>query len=132
MALDGIDRFRHRFRRGEIAETPTRHRIGFAEPVDCDREIVGFLRERRDAHVLCAVINELLVNLVGQNINVLFSGDIDNRLHFLARINGTGRIAWTVQDQHLCARRHRVFKIRRAKFPGIALTSWHDHRVAAG
>ena len=111
MALNGIDRFGHCFRRGQIPKTPTRHRVGFAKAVDRDCQIVRFLGKRRDAHVLCIVINELLVNFVGQNVNVLLSGNINNRLQLLASVNRAGRISWAVQDQHLCARRHRVFKI---------------------
>ena len=54
----------------QITEPPAGHRVGFAEAVDGDREVVGFLRERRDAHVFRIVVDELLVDFVGQNVNV--------------------------------------------------------------
>ena len=74
------------------------------------------------------VIDEFLVNLIGQNINVLFSGDVDNCLQFFARINRAGGVARAVHDQHLGARGHRIFKVFRAHFPGVALAGRHDHR----
>ena len=77
------------------------------------------------------VVNELLVNLVGQNINVFFRGDADDRLQFLARINRARWVAWAVHDQHLGARRHRIFEIFRAHFPGIALAGRHDYGLGA-
>ncbi len=131
MALDRIDRFRDRFRRRQITKTPAGHRVGLAETVHRDREIVSFLGKRRDTHVLRIVVNEFLVNFVRQNVNVFLGRNIDNRLQFLPRVNRAGRIAWAVQDQHLRARRHRVFKIFRAHFPGVALHRGHDHRVRA-
>jgi hypothetical protein len=77
------------------------------------------------------VINELLVNLVGQDINVFFGGNVDDRLQFFSRINRACWVARAVHNQHLRAWRHRVFEIFRAHFPGIALASGHDHGLGA-
>ena len=77
--------------------------------------------------MLRVIVNELLVNLVRQNVDVFFQGNIDNRLKLLARVNRPGRIARSVQDQHLRARCHRVFKIFRAHFPRVGFARRHDH-----
>ena len=78
------------------------------------------------------VVNELLVNFVGQNVDVFLGRDFDDRFQFLARVNRAGRIARAVQDQHFRPRRHRVFKIFRAHFPAVALDRRHDDRLGAG
>ena len=75
------------------------------------------------------VVNEFLVNLVGQNVNVFFGGDIDDRLQFFARVNRTCRVVRAVHDQHLRAGGHCIFEIFRAHFPGVALAGGHDHRL---
>ena len=77
------------------------------------------------------VVNKLLVNLVGQNVDVFLGRNIDNRLQLFARVNRSGRIARAVQDQHFRARCHRVFKIFRAHFPGVALSRRDDHGLGA-
>ena len=110
VALDRIDRLGDRFRRAHVAEPPARHRVGFAEAVDRDREVVGLLRERRDADVFRVVVNQLLVDLVGENVDVFLRCDLDDRFQFLAAVDRAGRIARAVHDHHLGPRRHRVFK----------------------
>ena len=65
MALDRIDCFGHRLGCRQITEAPACHGVCFAEAVHSDREIVRFLRERRDAHMFGIVINEFFVNFVG-------------------------------------------------------------------
>ena len=110
VALDRIDRLGDRFRRAHVAEPPAGHRVGFAEAVDRDRQIVSLLRERRDADVFRVVVNQLLVDLVGQNVDVFLRRDLDDRFQFLAAVDGAGRIARAVHDDHLGPRRHRVFE----------------------
>jgi hypothetical protein len=80
MTLDGVDRSGHSLWCGHITQPPTCHGVGFAESVDRDCEIVRLLRERRDAHVFGVVINKLLVNFIGQDVNVLLGGDLHNCL----------------------------------------------------
>ena len=92
VALNRIDRLGHRFRRSQITEPPASHRVGFAETVDRDREIVSFLRKRRDADVFGVVVNQLLVNFVRQNVDVFLGRDFDDRFHFFAGVNRAGRI----------------------------------------
>ena len=81
--------------------------------------------------MLGIVVNEFLVNFVGQNVNVLAAGDLDNCLQFFAGVNRPGWIARSVHDQHLRSRRHRVFKIFRTHFPIIPFHRRHDHRFGA-
>ncbi len=131
VALDGIDRLRHSFRRGEITEPPPGHRVGFAESVDGDGQIVRFFRKRRDADVLGVVVNELFVNFVRQNVNVLAAGDFDNRLQFFAGVNRPGWIARAIHDQHFRPRRHRILEIFRTHLPIVTLHRRHDHRFGA-
>ena len=101
MALNGIDRSGHRFRRGDISEPPTRHRVGFAESVNRDRQIVSLLRERRDADVFRIVINQFFVDLVGQDVDVFLRRDLNDRFQFLAAVDGTARIARAVPRRRL-------------------------------
>ena len=60
---------------GHIAQTPTGHGVGFAESVHGDRAREDLLREAADAHVRGAVIQDLLVDLVGDDVELLVAQD---------------------------------------------------------
>ena len=50
--------------------------------------------------MLLAVVEELLVDLVGKDDDVLGRGDLDEGLDLGFRINGAGRVARAVEDEH--------------------------------
>ena len=93
MALERVDRLGNRLRRAEVAQPPAGHRVGLAETVDRDRQIVRFGGERADGDVLRVVVNELLVNLVAEDEDFLLDGDVGDGFQFLARVHRAGRIA---------------------------------------
>ena len=132
MALDRINGFSHCFRRRQITEPPTCHGVGFAESVDGDGEVVRFFRQRRDADMFEVVVNEFLVNLVGQNVNVFLGRDLNDCLQFFTCINGASRIARAVHDQHLGARCHCIFEVFGPHLPGVALAGGHNHGFGTG
>ncbi len=88
MALERVDRLGHAFGRGDVTETPTGHRVGLAEAVDGQGQVVDILAQRRDADVLRSIIDELLVNLVGKNQDVLVERDIGQAREFVLGIDG--------------------------------------------
>ena len=132
VALNRIHRLGHRFRRRQIPQAPASHGIGFTEPVHRDREIVGLFRERGDADVLYVVIDQLLVDLIRQDVDVLFGRYFHDLFHLFARVNRSRGIARAVHDQHLGARRHGIFEIVCAHLPAIPFHGRNDHRIGSG
>ena len=113
MALQGIDGLGHAFGRGDVTEAPTGHRVGLAEAVHGQGQVVDVLAQRRDADVLRVVVDELFVNFVGKNQDVLVERDVGQAGQFVFRIDGAGRIARRIDDDHLGLRRHRVAELVR-------------------
>ena len=92
LALQLRDRLRDRRGRERRADAPARHRVGLGKTGDRDRARLGLLAERRDAGRLHAVIDEMLVHLVGENVEVVLHRDGHDGLEFLARVDRAGRI----------------------------------------
>ena len=79
-----------------------------------------------------AVIDQFLVNFVGEYVDILTRGDFDQRRHFFAGVNRTARVPRRIQNQHLRARGHGVFKIFRPHLPSISLACRDNDWIGPG
>ena len=75
MTLQPGNRLGDVFRRGEISDSPTRHRKRFADAVDDDGKVFDFLTERSDGDMFLAVVDEFFVNFVLNNDDIVPHGD---------------------------------------------------------
>ncbi len=132
VVLDLFDRLGQRFGRGGVAETPTGHRIGLGEAVDGDGEVVEFVAERGDGDMLGLAVNEFFVDFIREDDDLLFQRDIAQGAEFVFGVDGTGRIAGGVEDDHLGGRGHGFLELLGSHFPTGGFLGVHDHRDAAG
>ena len=132
MALHRVDRFCNRLGSGEVAQTPAGHRIGFAKPVHRNREVVGLGSQRSDADVFGAIISELFVDLVREDEDIFLGGDFGDRAELLPGVDRSGRITGAVDDDHLRAGSHRVFKILSGDLPLVLFLRLDDDRDPSG
>ena len=130
VALNGVDGFGDLLRRGSVAQTPAGHRIGLGEAVDGDGVIVDILAQGSDADVLIAAIDQLLIDFVGQDDDAFTDGDVGQCGEFFAGIDGAGRVAGGVQDDHLRHRGHGVLELIRSELPAVFTLRFDDHRNA--
>ena len=61
-----------------VPDAPAGHGVGFREAVQENRPLPRS-RERRDARMR-PLVTESVVNLVGENIQIMLDGEINNRL----------------------------------------------------
>ena len=100
-AYVGMSDFGH----DRVAEPPTGHREGLGEPVEHDRAI-GHTRQRRDGHVLLAVVQDPAVDLVGHDPQVVLLGELGDPLEVGAGQDTARRVCRRVDDQQLRPRRY--------------------------
>ncbi len=110
VALDGVDRFGEVGGGGHIAETPTGHRVGFAETVNGEGEVVNLLAEGGQGGVFRIVVDQLFVDLVRKDVDLLVQGDLGERGQFVLGVDGAGGVAGGVEDDHLRERAHVLAK----------------------
>ena len=77
--LNGINRDGDADRCGDIPAAPAGHRLGFAESVDGDGEIVDFLAQAGETCGNRAIIGNFLVDFVGEHEDFFFNGDFGER-----------------------------------------------------
>ena len=82
--------------------------------------------------MLFLTIDKVLVDFVSKNDDILVGGNFDNALDFLATVYRTGRVARSVQDNHLGPGRHRVFKFVGSDLPLVAFLGLNQHRNTSG
>ena len=70
----------HRRRGQRIADAPSGHGIGLGDAVDEDRVRLDLVTERGDAGKLHAVIDELIINLIRDDVQIVLDADVRNCL----------------------------------------------------
>ena len=112
MAVHFLDLGDERLGTGHVAETPTRHGVRLGESVE-DQCPLGHSRQRGNARVCLAVIEDLLVHLVREDKQVMLVGEIGNRLQLRRIQHAARRVVWRIQEQDARGRRHcRVQRLR--------------------
>ena len=100
--LDARHRLNRILRTGGIPDAPSGHRIRLGYAVDDERyRLRGFV-ERCGAHVRRAIVKQGLVNLIGDEIDLVFDDDFGNLLKRLHIVGGACRIAWAVNQHRFC------------------------------
>ena len=132
MALNRVDCPGNGIGCTQIAKPPTGHSVRFAESIYRDGQVVVFPAERRDAEMLHTIVKQLFIDFIRQDQYLLLGGDVCDFLKFLFRINSSGWIARTVNNNHFGARRHCILKFFRRQLPIIFLFGLDEYRVCAG
>ena len=103
-------------RRGrDKADAPAGHGIGLREAVDDDRPLFH-PREGRDAGCLFSGVEQGVVDVVGDDQQVVFDGQLRDLRHRLARHDGAGGVVRGVDHQRLGVRRDELFDGLRLHF----------------
>ena len=77
--------------------------------------------------MLGLAINELFVNLIGEDHDVLTQSDFTESQKFFLGVNGTRWVAWCVNDDHLGRRSHRFLELLGGHFPSGRFLGFNDH-----
>ena len=131
LALQAAHDLRNGRRRGRVADAPAGHRVGLGHAVDDDCLVVDRLAEGRDGRVLLAVIDELLVNLIGNHIEPARHGQLGDLAKLIAAEDRARRVARRVDQQHLRALGHKGCQIARLGDIVVLALRLHKHRHAA-
>ena len=92
-------------RRHRVADAPAGDGVGLRDPRDGDRA-VGHAGQRRDRRVAVAVVDDVLVDLVGDREQVVLETHLRDRLQLGPREHLAGGIVRAVEHDGLRARRH--------------------------
>src|SRR5262249_36591898 len=90
-----------------VADAPTRDRVGLRDPGDGDGAL-GHARQRGDGNVLSAVVDDVLVDLVGDGEQVVAEGQIGDLLQLRRREDLAGGVVGAVEDDGPRARGDRL------------------------
>ena len=131
VALHGVNRLGNRLRRGEKTQPPAGHAPRLGEAVNDDGVLVMRRRKTGDALHLRAIVKQMLVNLVAHDEDVFLHADVAERLGFLRRINGAGRIARRIQDEQPRVRRDGGAQLRGRDFEFRLVRRLQNHRLRA-
>ena len=131
LALDhGAGLGKHLGRR-HVAEPPPGHRVRLAKPVDRQRPL-KHSRQRREAHVLCAAVDDVLVNLVREHRKPrVLPHDVGNLPQLLLRVDRPRRVRRRAQDQQPGPLRQRTPQLVGGHQEPLARVRLHHHRLGA-
>ena len=119
-----------RGRRGHVADLPARDVERLAEARH-DQRSLGELGQAREARVRDAVVDHVLVDLVGQHQRLRRPQQLGEARALLARPHGAARVVRRVDDDHARARRQRARERVEVGTPGAGRQR-HAHRRRAG
>ena len=77
-------------------------------------------------------VNELFVNLVGNNVNTAFLHEFRDVFHFLFAVYGARRVVGRIENKALRLRRAGFFEIFRRHFIALLLSRGHIDGFSAG
>ena len=86
---------------GDIADTPAGHGIGLGHAVDEQGAGLDLLPQGGQAGELLVVIGQAVVDLVGQDIQVVVHAHLGDALQLAAAVHHAGGVAGVVQDHAL-------------------------------
>ena len=103
MALYGFDRSGHFKRSGGIADAPAGHGISLGKTVDRNAVPVDLWRKRGGGDMLCAVIDHLFIDLIGDDGKAVFHGQFTERTKRLLAVYSAGGIVGGVDQDRFCS-----------------------------
>ena len=86
---------------GHIADPPAGHGVGLGDAVDEQGTLLDLLTQRGKADELGVVIDQAVIDLVGDDVDVLLHADLGQSLQLLPAVHGAGGVAGVVQDHAL-------------------------------
>ena len=90
---------------------PTRHRIGLRNTIQNDATLGERRNEHRHGCRLRIVIEQVFVDLVGDDPHAVFVCPLANRLHLCRCVDRTGWVRRRAEQQHLRLRSARCFEL---------------------
>ena len=81
--------------------------------------------------MLAAIVNELFIDLVGDDVELLFHGEGGDLLERFARDHAAVGVAGAVEDQRLGLVRDALFDLLGANDEAVLVMAGHEHRHAA-
>ena len=116
---------------GGKAAAPAGHGIALGHAVDDNRVLLYFFAERCDAGEFASVVAETVVDLIGNDIDIMAQADLCKRPELFFGINHAGWVGRVVEHERLCFIRDGGFKLLRPHFEMLRLRRRDDHRNAA-
>ena len=92
---------------------------------------LDLVTERGDAGERHAVIDELIIDLIRDDIQVVLDADIGDSLERLFRIDSAGRVGGVIENDGLRLVRDGVLELLRRELEALLLTDIDDHRHTA-
>jgi hypothetical protein len=83
------------------AHPPAGHRVGLGHAVDDDATVRDARHQLRHRGELRAAVDEVLVDLVGDDPDAVLLGPAPDRLDLLRRVDGAGRVGRRDEDEQL-------------------------------
>ncbi len=107
------------------ADPETGDHMGFGQTAEGDAEQVGC--QGSDGYMFFPVHDQTVVNLIGENDQLMFSGNIHDLLQNLSGIEGSGGIVGIDDDNGLCPVCDLLFDIFHVRIPvGLLVTDIVD------
>ena len=114
------------------ADPPAGHGVGLGDAVDDHAVVEEVGAQHRQRAGLDAVVDEVLVDLVGQRPEVVVLDPATDRADLVGGVDGAGRVGRRDEQQHLGARRARGLELLDGDLVALGLVGQHGHRHAAG
>ena len=73
------------------------------------------------------LVHKLVVDLIGDNVHVLFQDDIRQGFELMSCVSGSGRVGGIVEDKSLCCRRNGGFEFVRCQDKTVFFSSGNDN-----
>ena len=116
---------------GHVADTPASHGIGLGHAVDQQGAGLHVLTQSGEADKLLAVIGQAVVDLIGDDIDVLLHTDLGDLLQLLAAVHHAGGVGGVVEDHALGLGGDGSGELLRSDLEVLGLGSLHHHGHAA-
>src|SRR5262245_47089856 len=117
-------------RRHRVANAPAGDRVRLGDAGDRDRAL-GHARQRGDGRVAEPVVDDVLVDLVGDRQEIVLQAEIGNGLQLALREDLARRVIGAVEDDGPGTRRHRATQAIRVERE-LGRLERHEHRYRAG
>ena len=114
-----------------VADAPARHRVGLGHAVDDDGALLKLGAERCDGHMLRAVVDQVLVNLVRDDGQVMADGDVSDGLQLLTGVDEAVGVVGGVEHDGARAVGDGGLDLLGRELEAVFLLRLHGHGHAA-
>ena len=116
---------------GHIADAPAGHGIGLGDTVDQQGALLDLGADGGQADKLLVVIDEVVIDLVGDHIQVILHTHLGDGLQLTAGVHHAGGVGGIVQDHALGFGGDGGSQLFRSDLEVLRLRGLHHHRHAA-